>query len=361
MAKIRNILVIANSARMLVQSAVNDDFSPLAIDCFADKDTQGMALDFVKVTCLALSNVLLALSILSKRHTITHVVYGSGFENYLSTLKYLQQNFIVLGNSFKVFSSIQQKTHFFLQLAQQHIVYPETSFQPPDEAEGWLIKPLKGEGGIGIQRYSVKQETESIYWQKFCAGTAQSVLFLANASEYKIIGFHKQYTAQIYPHDFVFSGLINQPDMDESIVQTLHAILSKLVPLFSLKGVNSLDFILNNQQCYMLEINARPSASVNLYGSGLFLAHINSCLESELLSNLNALASYRAYKIIFAETEISIPERMVWPAWVVDIPSNASIINTGMPICSIIAGGKNEQQVDDLLLLRQQQLIKLLR
>ena len=38
-----------------------------------------------------------------------------------------------------------------------------------------------------------------------------------------------------------------------------------------------------------------------------------------------------------------------------------SIIHTGEPICSIIAGGKNEQQVEDLLLSRQQQLMNLLR
>ncbi|NOQ76952.1 MAG: ATP-dependent carboxylate-amine ligase, partial [Methylococcaceae bacterium] len=62
----------------------------------------------------------------------------------------------------------------------------------------------------------------------------------------------------------------------------------------------------------------------------------------------------------FAKVEMIITQQIDWPAWVLDRPQKGSIIHTGMPICSIIAGGKNERQVEGLLRMRQQQLIKLL-
>ncbi len=363
------VLIVANSARLLVRVAKFAGFTPVAIDCFADVDTQEMALDFVKVDKLAVVHVKNAVSELKKQYCLTYVIYGSGLENHQDTLKYLEKNFTVLGNSFVVFASIQNKVNFFYKLKQYNISYPETSFQTPGDKNNWLIKPLYGEGGIGIKKYTSR--SNNCYWQRYCTGTPRSVLFIANGSEYKIIGFHKQFVTQINDQQFVFAGVINQPEIKDSIVQTLQEILDKLVIEFSLKGINSLDFIENNNQCYVLEINARPSASLNLYDSGFLLEHINSCMAgSESLASPelskakvslpHTLEIYRAYKIIFAEVNITINKQIDWPSWVFDIPQEGAIINTGMPICSIIAGGKNEQQVESLLLLRQQQLTKLL-
>lgn len=360
MTKIKNILIVANSARMLVQYAKKEGFSTLAIDCFVDRDTQCMTLGCVKVNSLSLLDVQAAVSSLTEQYAISYVVYGSGLEYHLTTLKYLEQNFIVLGNASDVFLSVQDKTQFFLELRTLHIVYPKTEFEQPEKTAGWLQKPLKGEGGVGITRAETKQSSDSCYWQKFCTGKPLSALFIANGSEHKIIGFQKQEVTQLGYDEFVFSAVISQPEINNSIVRYLDEIICKLVSAFSLKGINSLDFIENNQQCYVLEINPRFSASLNLYNSGFFLAHIDSCLEGGELPHLKPQNSYKAYKIIFSEVDFIIGEQIDWPEWVVDIPVEGSIINTAMPICSIIAGGKNEQQVDDLLQERQRQLIKLL-
>jgi methenyltetrahydromethanopterin cyclohydrolase len=361
---IKSILIVASSARLLAQLIRKEGVSPLAIDSFTDVDTQKSTLEAIKVGDLSIVHVKEAISILSQRHCITHVIYGSGLERHQDTLKYLEQNFIVVGNSVDVFSAVQNKVCFFKKLKQHHISYPETSFHPPGNEKNWLVKPLFGEGGIGIKKYG--GESIDCYWQKYCAGTPRSVLFIAKRAEYKIIGFHKQFTAQINDHQFVFAGVINQPEINSIIIQALKKILDNLVVEFALKGINSLDFIEKNSQCYVLEINPRPSASLNLYNSSLLSEHINSstkgggALAPPDSRKEKALSFYRAYKILFAEKDITISNQIVWPLWVLDIPCEGSIINTGDPICSIIAGGKNEQQVEGLLLSRQQQLTKLL-
>lgn len=366
---IKSILIVANSARLLAEFAKNEGLKPLVIDCFSDLDTQEAALESVKVDGLSVGHIKQAVSLLSRKYSITHVIYGSGLENHLETLKYLEQNFTIIGNSADVFESIQNKAYFFEKLKHHNICYPETSFHHPHNEDNWLIKPLNGEGGVGIKRYTA--ESHNCYWQKYCAGTAKSVLFIAKGSEYKIIGFHKQLVTQINDCPFVFDGVINQPELNDIVALSLKQTLKKLVNEFSLKGINSLDFIENNNQLYVLEVNPRPSASLNLYDFDLLSEHIDSCLGgAEALvtpepseakaSATNNSSFYRAYKIVFAKTDITISNQIIWPSWVSDKPQKGSIIYTGMPICSIIAGGKNEQQVEDLLLLRQQQLMKLL-
>ncbi len=362
MLSFKNILIIANSGRMLAQLAKQEGYAPLVIDCFADQDTQDYALQVIKVNSLELSEVKHALFLLSQQGEITHVIYGSGFENHQSTLSYLEQNFIVLGNSFQVFSTVQDKPAFFLMLKTHNVDYPPTSFHRAEDNANWLIKPLAGEGGIGIKRYEKETVNKKLYyWQKIIQGTAKSVLFIANGAEYKIIGFHKQFMTKIDQYEFVFSGVMNQLVVANALRQKLRGILDTLVVELSLTGINSLDFIENDEQCSILEINARPSASINLYNSALFSAHINSYFPGSGLNTIKPLKAYKAYKIIFTEQMLIINTVIDWPSWVVDIPCLGTIIHTGEPICSIIAGGKNEQQVEDLLLSRQQQLMNLLR
>jgi len=353
--------VVATSGRLLAQLLQKSGFTPLVIDCFADLDTQSNAKQVIEVKSLDLLDIKDALEVLNKKFLIEKVVYGSGLENQQKTLQFLEQHYTVLGNSFSVFSAIQNKQIFFSKLKQHAILYPEVSFQAPVDNSNYLVKPLAGEGGIGIKRYVAGTgDYSGCYWQKYYQGIAKSVLFVANGTEYKIIGFHKQFVTKIGNNEFVFSGVINQLDMDIKLDNVLTGILQRLVTEFSLKGINSLDFIDNAGQCYVLEINARPSASLNLYNPDLIAIHINSCSSNSCLNDFSPLKSYQAYKIIFSEVILTINKSIDWPSWIVDRPQVGSIINTGEPICSIIAGGKNEQQVEDLLLLRQQQLMNLI-
>ena len=361
MPDINIILIIASSGRMLAQQAKKSGYSVLVIDCFADRDTQTYAEQVVKVESLLLLKVKEALSLLNEYH-ISHVVYGSGLEDQQATLHYLEQNYIVLGNSFQVFSTVQNKQAFFLLLDKNKIPHPETLFQQPVSKLNWLLKPLAGEGGIGVKKYIEGSKSNAFcYWQKFIQGTPRSVLFIANGAEYKIIGFHQQFTTQVKAYEFVFSGVINQLSISKVLEKKLRRTLNVLVPELSLQGINSLDYIESSEQCSILEVNARPSASMNLYDSDLFLSHIDCCQGKKALNSIKPLGSYHAYKIIFAKQKLFIEAHINWPSWGLDIPCKGSIIHTGMPICSIIAGGKNEQAVESLLLSRQKQLINLLK
>ena len=357
MKNLKYLLIIATSGRMLAQLSQQSGYTSIVIDCFADMDTQSMALDYVKVDSLALNDLQPAIAALKNEYDLSLLIYGSGFECHSESLAYLHKNFTVLGNSSNTFNRVINKPCFFSSLSNMHITYPTTLFSPPiKKMASWLFKPLYGEGGRGIKHYHHHHVANPSlgYWQKQIMGDSLSVLFLANKVNFKIIGFHRQYVA----HDFIFSNIITYPAVDKTVQQTLTSWLALLVTAFKLNGLNSLDFIVKNNQCYVLEINPRLSASVQLY-DGLLSTHIDCCLSGQLIKPTISPA-YHAYFVFYAQTDLTIPAKICWPPWVVDIPHSNTLIYTQAPICSIIASGQSEQQVTDLLHLRYHQLTHLL-
>lgn len=348
------ILIVAKSGRMLAQGAKDAGLAPLVIDCFGDRDTQLLSLATVKVDSLALDCLSAACSSLNKKYQITHAVYGSGLEAQPKSLAYLQQQYKVLGNTLAVWLAIQHKSHFFSRLQQLHIRHPSVSFQAPKTAAGWLLKPKQNEGGVGIRRYKKEAVSARLYyWQKAVAGLAMSALFIADGQQGFICGLHKQRVLTVGQDEFIFCGISSQPDISAAILHTVRLWVNKLVPAFGLQGINSLDFMLDGDACTLLEVNPRPSASMQLYPENLFAQHLHCCLGGSLEPPA-IVPAYRGYNIVFARHRLRVKAAIQWPKWVLDLPLSGAIIHPGLPICSIIAGGANEQQLEHKLSLREQ-------
>lgn len=345
---------------MLAQLVKNADIPVLVIDCFSDLDTTLLASGIVKVDSLAINHLLRALSALKKVHKLVHVIYGSGFESNPESLEYLHDNFNVLGNSPAVFYALQNKRLAFSAFTKLNIIFPEVVFQLPKSTEMWLVKPVYGEGGMGVRMLSPATAlSETVYFQQLIDGDVMSVLFVSSVDQIVIYGFHKQQVISIDEDLFVFSGLISFPAINDKVLETITKWIKKITNHFNLKGINSLDFILKGSQCYLLEVNPRPSASMQLYPNSLLLEHIK-CFLGGRLEQAKPRGFCQGYKIIFAKVDCLISQHICWPDWAMDIPSTGSIINTARPICSIIAGGKNEQEVEIDLVYKQQIIYKLL-
>ncbi len=192
------VLIAASSGRMLAQAAKNAGLKPLVIDLFADLDTQSYAEDFRRIKSLAGQDMAPAVDYFIQRYAVTRVIYGSGFEYYPESLRYLASRLTVLGNHPDVFAKLQNKQAFFSTLDDLNIPHPEVVFSAPDSADGWLLKPMQGQGGIGIKRYRAGDGADnSVYWQKFQAGTPHSALFLADGQRVQIVGFNTQWSVSL--------------------------------------------------------------------------------------------------------------------------------------------------------------------
>lgn len=350
------LLVIAQSARMLAQMAVDAGFMPVVIDCFADSDTRQLALHTLKVSSLRLVDVQPALEAMRKAHGLTHLVYGSGFEHCTETLAFLEQDWIVLGNTVEIFRRFQDKPAFFGRLAALTIPFPDTVFTPPADGGSWLTKPVRGEGGADITRYSpdVSAVPHDCYWQRYLEGESFSVLFVACRGQAKVLGFNRQWSTANADDErpFLFAGVGSHAEVSVGHQSLLSEWLTKLAEEYSLRGLGSLDFIVKDDSCYVLEINARIPASAQLYGEAVFTLHLQACLGSlDGASVEQALPA--AYRIIYAKNPVRIPESVDWPKWAADRPDGGAFIGKGQPICSIIAAGKSPRQVSKHLRRRQ--------
>ncbi len=329
-------------------------YEVIAVDLYADSDTKAMARESVKLSGLNLKNIRHSVESLKRRYRLTDVIYGSGFESYPESLIFLQNELRIIGNSPAVFNAVQDKRFFFQRLDELRINYPAVSYTCPLNHSQWLVKPYHGEGGIGVRRYSsnLRIDSQSVYWQRYIVGDTLSVLFVSTQESVRIVGFQRQLVYdKNAPHEFLFAGVVSYPNLSVEIKELIQGWVVRLALRLELRGLNSMDFIVSGRQCYVLEINARPSSSMQLYGHDLITAHIESVTRGSLDVDVDAEV-FCGYKIVYADSEIRIISDR-WPKWVADRPSKGSIIGQGEPICSIIARANTYQQLLNRLQRKQ--------
>lgn len=349
---------------MLAHAAKNAGLKPLVIDLFADLDTQAYAQDYQQITDLTLASLAPAVDYFIQHYAVTQLIIGSGFEQHPDSLYYLHSRLTLLGNTPEAFIWVQNKVDFFAVLDEFKIPHPETSFTPPNDHQDWLIKPNTGQGGIGIQRLrrSNLGLYTNVYWQKYQYGSQHSVLFLANGQQVQIIGFNTQWTTRLSDsEEFIFAGIINYCELSKNHQSQIINWLSKLVPTFGLNGLNSLDFIHTDGQMYVLEINPRPPASMQLYNADLLRRHIMTTSPQQNWQSCSqppAQSGYTAYQIVYAKQDIQIPDGYIWENGTMDIPVAGAMCKTGQPICSIIAHRKQVHSVLQALNIQQHNIEK---
>jgi methenyltetrahydromethanopterin cyclohydrolase len=350
------LLIIARSGRLPAQLALTCGYAPVVIDCYADQDTRDMALQALQVASLRLVDIQPAIEAMRLAHGLTHLVYGSGFESCPETLAYLEQDWVLLGNTAAVFSRLLDKQGFFQQLSALGILVPETVFTPPAVGDDWLRKPVRGQGGVGIRRGAqlAAESTEDFYWQRHLAGESLSVSFIAHAGQVTVLGFNRQWALALDESQvFVFAGIANCAELSETNQNLLRQCLAQLVTIYGLQGLGSLDFILKDGCCYVLEINARIPASAQLYAGAVFASHLQACVG--LWGGVIGLQfAPAAYEIIYARNAMRIATDCKWPVWALDRPASGAFIGKGQPICSIIAAGNSPRQAAEQLLQRRQ-------
>lgn len=349
---------------MLAHAALQSGFTPLTIDLFEDRDTQQFALAHTKAASLSVADIAGRVENFIRMYGIRYAVYGSGLESFPETIDYLNKKLIVLGNSSVTFALCQSKA-FFSILERLDIVYPSVSFSAPENPKiPWLEKDWQRQGGSGVRFYRREQASlpHKAYWQHFIDGSSHSVLFLSNGKSAKIAGFNTQWHSK--PEDkeacLAFGGVINHLECSRQIKLKLADITIKLSLEFNLIGLNALDFMIFEDEILVLEINARPSFSMQLYSAPLFYWHTQACLGS-LPDELPIENEIKGIQLVYAQNDVHIGEHFEWPPEIRDIPQPGSLIRTGQPICSIMARAKTPPLVVLKLQLLQQFIVNQLQ
>lgn len=350
------VVVAALSARMLAESARRAGWRVIALDLFGDSDTRQAADEWHGIgdpATLKLDplRTYAALERASRIPGVIGWVAGSGFEACPQLLQVTLPTLPLIGNPSQAFEAVRTPTRFFALLAKHGIAFPETRARSPRETRGWLRKDANGTGGWHIRHAGARRDHSdracdpAVYFQRFCAGRSMSALFVANGRRAAVLGFNEQIIEPRRQHPFNWRGAIGPVPVCADLAAHVDHAVQTIVAHSGLVGLNSLDFLFDGERCFVLEVNARPSATMALYdGSAmpsLLELHAGACRGQsfELPEPPAHAPDIRGEQIVFARTHHTVSPAFVADAlqlgWCHDIPIAGSTVCADTPLCSV--------------------------
>ncbi|MEW8049659.1 MAG: ATP-grasp domain-containing protein [Candidatus Thiodiazotropha endolucinida] len=370
-ANTTSLLILANSGRAIAESAHRGGYRVTLLDGFCDRDTLLIA-DCWPVT-QGFSNLDVDMFVEEIASLFPGdpcgVVYGAGLEESTSLLKRLSNFCHLLGNDPSVLDLLRRPRRFFSLLDRLQIPYPEVSYVAPYSATGrnWLIKRAASCGGQGVAYFSAEHAAadSTCYYQKFIPGQVMSVLFIADGKRHHSIGYNMLgITGSTTPAPFLYSGAIGQVSLQDVVRSQIELAVDKLVSDLGLRGINSLDFIRNDAGVFVIDLNPRPTATLDLYEhlipDGWIKHHIEACRGELPVVPIVGSTVMHGHQIIYAPRDIEIPVEMSWPQWVKDRPSAGTRIIEGQPLCSLYAEGADAAEVEAELHRHRDEILRML-
>jgi predicted ATP-grasp superfamily ATP-dependent carboligase len=340
------VIVAAYSARALASSASRAGFAPLSIDVFGDDDTREMSFASVKLdgglsAGLTLHEVAGAVEMLISAHDPVGLVYGAGFEHQPETIAAIARRTRVFGNNAEALKGAKDPVALAQICEANGVRHPLIAFVLPDEPDLWLTKRQGGAGGAHIATAAGTSRTlPDCYYQLRVNGASVSASFLATKKKADVIGFSTQWTAPTPASPFRYGGAAGPVDIDpgsaEEIARSVDIITSEL----DLVGLNSADFLVSDEAVWLIEINPRPGATLDVFESNegpLFARHVAAC--DGRLTPVSPSFAFKAAETVYAPRDIVIRARRDWPDWIVDRPSTGTRIAAGDPLCTALASG----------------------
>jgi uncharacterized protein len=342
----RSVIVVGYSARALASSAKRAGFTPLSIDVFGDDDTREMSSASVKLDGglsdgLTLDKVAGAVETLVSAYHPIGLVYGSGFEHQPEAIAALARKTRIFGNDAETMRRVKDPLALAGLCAAIGIPHPQIAFGPPNDPELWLMKRRGGAGGAHIVAAAGSSaHSPDCYFQRRIAGKSVSALFLASRNMAEMIGLSMQWTAPAPGSPFRYSGAAGPIEIGPAQAEEVARSIASLTSELGLVGLNSADFLISPDAAWLLEINPRPGATLDVFDpddGALFAHHIAGC--DGRLAPFSSHLMFKAAEIVYAPREIVLRKKRDWPDWVVDRPSTGTHIAAGDPLCTALAAG----------------------
>jgi uncharacterized protein len=341
------VLIAASSGRALAAAARRAGYRPLLADFFDDLDTR----------CFCAANRLIAggldsgfegesliaaLEALAKGEAPCGLVYGAGFEDRAGLLEALAQRWTLFGNKPAVVRSVKDPVRLAELCAASNIPHPQISARMPRDRQHWLVKSAGGSGGSHVASAgALRAKGEKIYFQRIAPGDPVSILFLADGAKAFVVGASRQWAAPAPGEPFRFGGSLRPAGLSRELETRLRRAAEALTAACGLRGLNSIDFLVEGAEYTLIEVNPRPGATLDIFedagGSGsLFRAHMDSCL-GRLPRRPLEFAGAAAAGIAYAREEIPSMPAIDWPNWTSDRQKARSALRPYDPLCTIKA------------------------
>ena len=284
---------------MLADLAGRDDV--IAFDLFGDLD--------LRADRVVKRRSLTALVDAAMEEEPGDVIYGASFENHPKLVERLAERHTLLGNPPEVLRAVRDPARLAAVLGDS---YARSTFTPPSSGR-WLRKPLRGGGGIRVREWRGGALPAGTFLQERIDGVPCSVAATGDGKDAVVLGLSEQLVGRraFGVRGYRWCGNLVPPRVPVPLDQP-QAICSRLVAAFGLRGPFGVDFIWDGERAWVVEVNPRPTASLEVIKP--------------------ARAAGKA--VVFATEDMVVGE--LAPG-VRDVPHPGERIAKGRPICTVVS------------------------
>jgi predicted ATP-grasp superfamily ATP-dependent carboligase len=355
------VLIAGYSGRALAASARRAGFAPLVVDGYGDADTRTLAADLRVLRSATTAgfrkrSLLEALDELAGSASSPPIglVLAAGFEEDADLVAALAERYTLLGCGPGTVRAAKDPAVFFPLLESLGILHPETRVTPPDNGRGWLSKRIGGSGGghVAVCRERVAG-VPGRYYQRHAEGVAISMLGVVDGRR-AAFAFTRQWTSAMPRRPFRYGGAAGSIDIDADLEARMIDIALDVARSLSLVGIVSLDFLVAGDTPWLIEVNPRPGASLDVLDDAagtLFNAHLAACRGEDpteiLAASWQPEPSAVAY--VYADRAALVAPDIPWPEWTSDRPAPGTTVARYQPIATVHASAGDLAGALDIL------------
>ena len=377
------LVVAALSARALAEAAAAEGRAVLALDLFGDVDTRRVAAGWWSIGDAARLQIeagpLCDALRQARAFGATGWVAGSGFEADPTLLAAGDAVLPLVGNGAAVLRRTTRPEAFFGCLDAHGLPHPAVQWSRPADPADWLHKDSAGCGGWRVRPAAAVPPGEPLAatacWQRRAPGRPVSATFVADGRSAVVLGFNEQRVVALPGAPYAFAGIVGPLRLPAPAERVMRQALAVLVPSFGLRGLGSLDALLDGEALTLLELNPRPPASLSLYppgggrpgalgALGALGAHLQACGQGGLPPAPAPGGPVHGQAIVYAPRALVVDAALAaalarWPG-AHDLPQPGTVLAAGDPLCSLSAGGDTAPRVHAALDRAVAQLQRLL-
>ncbi len=375
-------LVIAFNARPIANSAKRANYNVLAVDFFGDLDLRSTAEHVFSVLWqrkgysirrkfyrpISEYMYLLAETIVDEYlGKIEFLLIGSGFDDKPKIWEQLNKIAPILGNTPEIINR-SDRLHIYKIASKLGIECPQTMEAKEEEEAHEIAKNMgypvvlttpRSAGGLFVKLITNKDELHKAYQevkgsgkriliQEFIQGIDASCSVLGTGKDCQAIAVTEQLIGKYelgVSIPFGYCGNIVPLKNSVTVIETMKSVSEELGSKLGLKGSNGFDFVIKDDQPFLIELNPRFQGSLEcieaVTSSNLVHLHIEAC-KGYLPERPLEAKGYAVKMILYAKHRTFVPNLSQLPH-IVDVPVEGIILEPSNPVCTVFITGTERE------------------
>jgi uncharacterized protein len=357
-----SLLIVGASARAAAASARRAGFEPWCADLFADADLRAMVPSASRCPADRYPHGLVELLASAP---MAPWIYTGGLENHPKLIRKMAALRPLWGNGPEALRL--SRDPFAIQGMLRDAGLPALKLRSdpnklPADAR-WLRKPRRGSAGQGITFVDSGAcgRSRTHFYQQFVEGTPMSAVFVRARGTTTILGVTEQLIGVDWLNapPFRYCGNVGPADVAESMRSDLVQIGHVLGDGCSLQGLFGIDFVAHDGRSWVVEVNPRYPASVEVLelatGMAAFSFHQQAFdARARPVTNPGSMPSFVGKAIFYAVRRVvtapidavsDLGNAIPCPEWaqvdtkwaIADIPAAGESVEAGWPVLTILA------------------------